>query len=351
MMIQKRYASLVLALLIPVAQADLAVNVFTKYQAEVDQCVERALEFVAGLQAEDGSFIGEKGETTGVISLCGMAFLSVGHTPGYGPYGEHINRCVDYIVSHQDGQGVLFAGHSGHGPMYSHNISTLFLSEVSGMVNPKRQKRVEKTLGRALQVLLRAQQVSKQEMHRGGWRYKPDSNDSDLSCSGWALMALKSAKLNGATVPDSAIEEAVKYIYRNHDPRRGTFGYQNHDAHAKTLTGAAVLCLELCGEHGKPSTIKAGDYILNNYQSLHHESHGNYGNYYNAQGMFQLGGKYWEKYAEYLYKQYPKSQNEDGSFPGHRDGTIYNTAITVLALTVPYRQLPIYQRDETVDEE
>jgi hypothetical protein len=55
--------------------------------------------------------------------------------------------------------------------------------------------------------------------------------------------------------------------------------------------------------------------------------------------------------TEYLYEQYTKSQNEDGSYPGHRDGIIYNTAITVLALTVPYRQLPIYQRDETVDED
>jgi hypothetical protein len=27
---------------------------------------------------------------------------------------------------------------------------------------------------------------------------------------------------------------------------------------------------------------------------------------------------------------------------------VYATAMTILALTVPYRQLPIYQRDETL---
>ena len=93
--------------------------------------------------------------------------------------------------------------------MYAHNISTLFLSEVSGMVDPERQKRIKGALARALQLILRAQRVPKSEKNQGGWRYHPGSRDSDTSCSGWALMALRSAKLNGAAVPDSAIEDAV----------------------------------------------------------------------------------------------------------------------------------------------
>ena len=332
-------------------RADLAVNVFSKYQAEVDQTVEDGLTYLLNIQNEDGSFLGTMGESTGVVALSGMAFLSVGHTPGYGPYGEAINLCIDFILDHQDHQGVLHNGKSGHGPMYSHNISTLFLSEVSGMLDPARQKKVEESLGRAMNVIIKAQQVPKEERHRGGWRYKPNSNDSDLSCSGWALMALRSAKLNGAVVPDSAIEEAVAYVFRNHGKDKGTFGYQNGSSHVVTLTGAGLLCLELCGEHGNEETYRAGDYILNTLEQLPNEDHGSYGNYYNAQAMFQLGGKYWEKYADWMYTFWPKQQKEDGSFTGRRDGTVYNTTVTILALTVPYRQLPIYQRDETVDEE
>jgi prenyltransferase beta subunit len=333
------------------AQADLAINVFSKYQAEVDKTIEDGLEYLVNIQNEDGSFLGDQGESTGVVALAGMAFLSVGHTPGYGAYGEAIDRCIDFIIEHQDGQGVLHNGRSGHGPMYSHNISTLFLSEVSGMVDPKRQKEIEASLGRAVNVLIKAQQVPKEERHRGGWRYKPDSRDSDLSCSGWALMALRSSKLNGADVPTDSIDAAVEYVLRMHSEKAGTFGYQSGHDHAVTLTGAGLLCLELCGQHGHPSTLKAGDYILNTLDRLPNEGHASYGNYYNAQAMFQLGGKYWEKYAEWLYTYWPKQQKENGSFTGQRDGTIYNTAITLLALTVPYRQLPIYQRDETVDEE
>jgi len=331
--------------------ADLAVNVFSKYQAEVDKTIEEGLNYLANIQTDNGSFYGSLGDSSGVVALCGMAFLSVGHTPGYGPHGEVVDKCIDFILEHQDDQGVLHNGRSGHGPMYSHNIATLFLSEVSGMVTPERQEALEPTLARAINVIIKAQQVPKELRHRGGWRYKPNSRDSDLSCSGWALMALRSSKLNGANIPDSSIKHAVEYVLRNHSERSGTFGYQGQSDHAITLTGAGLLCLELCGRHGSPSSLKAGDFILNSLRQLPHSDHASYGNYYNAQAMFQLGGKYWEKYADWMYTFWPGEQREDGSFTGRRDGTVYNTAVTILALTVPYRQLPIYQRDETVDEE
>ena len=75
-----------------------------------------------------------------------------------------------------------------------------------------------------------------------------------------------------------------------------------------------------------------------------------YGNYYNAQGMFQIGGRYWSEYADWMYSTYLKEQDSDGSWDSREAGRIYGTAIMTLAFTVPYRQLPIYQRDETVDE-
>jgi hypothetical protein len=193
--------------------------------------------------------------------------------------------------------------------------------------------------------------VPKDANNAGGWRYKPESNDSDLSCSGWALMALRSAKLNGAPVPDEAIAKAVKYVFGKHDARMGRFGYTNTESHAETLTGCGLLCLELCGYHGHESTYKAGEFILNTHAKLPQSSHELYGNYYNAQGMFQLGGKYWRKYAEWMYGHYLPRQKADGSWQGRDGGMTYGTAMVILSLAVPYRQLPIYQRDETVDEE
>jgi len=326
-------------------------NVFTDWKERVDPSVERALQYLASVQNKDGSFPENYGDSTGIPALAGMAFLSKGHLPTEGPYADNINRCVDFIVSHQDREGLYVAGHAGSGPMYAHNISTLFISEVSGMVDPERQEKIARTLPKALALILRAQNVQKPEDHQGGWRYHPGSNDSDTSCSGWALMALRSAKLNGAAVPDKAIADAVEYLYRHYDENEGCFGYSNRDSHKYSLTGMGLLCLELCGEHGKPATIKAGDFVLKNHRELANNQFEFYGNYYNAQGMFQLGGKYWETYANYMYDFYLPKQQEDGSWHSREAGRVYGSSIMVLAFTVPYRQLPIYQRDETVDEE
>ncbi|RFC48056.1 MAG: Prenyltransferase and squalene oxidase repeat-containing protein [Verrucomicrobia bacterium] len=331
--------------------AQVKDEVFAQYRSEVDKAVERGLEFLASRQQPEGHFNDQYGKSSGIAGLVGMAFLSKGHLPGSGVFGETLNRSVDYVLSSQQKNGLLDRNDSGHGPMYSHNIGTLFLSECSGMVDPARQDRIEDALARATELLLRAQAVPKDANNAGGWRYKPESNDSDLSCSGWALMALRSAKLNGAPVPDEAIAKAVKYVFGKHDARMGRFGYTNTESHAETLTGCGLLCLELCGYHGHESTYKAGEFILNTHAKLPQSSHELYGNYYNAQGMFQLGGKYWRKYAEWMYGHYLPRQKADGSWQGRDGGMTYGTAMVILSLAVPYRQLPIYQRDETVDEE
>jgi hypothetical protein len=325
-------------------------TVFAKWQAKADPAVERALQYLAKEQQPNGKFTGNYGGSSGIPALVAMAFLSKGYTPTEGRYKVTINRCIDFVLQSQQRNGVINEGSAGSGPMYAHNISTLFLSEISGMVDPERQKRIARALPRALKVILDAQRIPKGKDHQGGWRYHPHSTDSDTSCSGWALMALRSAKLNGAAVPDRAIEDAVAYLYRHYDPQLGCFGYSDRHNHKESLTGMGLLCLELCGEHGKPATIKAGEFVLKHHRSLAQNPHGYYGNYYAAQGMFQLGGKYWETYADWMYAHYLRRQEANGSWVSE-GGSVYGSAMMVLAFTVPYRQLPIYQRDETVDEE
>jgi len=324
--------------------------IFAEWHARIDPSVEKALQYLVRVQREDGSFPENYGDSTGIPALVGMAFLSKGHLPTEGPYAEALNRCIDFVLNNQNGEGLFIKGHAGSGPMYAHNISTLFLSEVSGMVDPARQEKIERALPKALDLLLRAQAVKKEERHTGGWRYHPGSTDSDTSCSGWALMALRSAKLNGAAVPDEAIASAVEYLKRHQDPTQGCFGYTDRTGHAKSLTGMGLLCLELCGLHGTPETVKAAEYVLKTFRELEGDQFEFYGNYYSAQGMFQIGGRYWNEYASWMYETYLKVQSDDGSWDSREAGRVYGTALMTLAFTVPYRQLPIYQRDETVDE-
>ena len=319
-----------------------------KYRKAFDAAVDNGLAYLAKAQLPDGSFPSGMPRNTAVASLSVMAFLAKGHLPGLGPYGDVINRGVDFVVSVQAPDGTLIG--SGAGQMYSHNISTLMLSEVSGMVDPERQQRVGAALGRALYVILAAQQVHKGEAMKGGWRYEPKSHDSDLSHSGWAMMALRSARNNGAPVPKEAIDDAAKFILRCRTADGG-FAYGPDGSSSLALSGVGLLCLELSGHHRDEVTLKAGAHIQERFKKGWAGSYFFYGSYYCAQGMFQLGGTEWETFAPPLYESLLKLQSADGSWPNSpsttgedRPGPCYRTAMAILALSVSYRQLPIYQR-------
>ncbi|MDD2599572.1 MAG: hypothetical protein PHO37_10145 [Kiritimatiellae bacterium] len=315
---------------------------------DVDQAVERGLAWIAAGQHASGFFGNQKNATqSGVWALCGMAFLAKGYVPGTEPYGHVVEKIVKKIAEEQRPDGYLS---DDHGKMYSHCIATLFLSEVSGMVRPELQKIIDQTLPKALQLIIDAQNIPKDQNNRGGWRYKPDSSDSDFSCSGWALMALRSARLNGAQIPPESIKSAVEYILRRHDESEGCFGYTDTRSHAVTLTGAGILCLSLCGEHANPAIGRASRYLMKNYEKLPNDNYCFYGMYYAAQGLFQMGGEEWKTFSQWMYDTWIPKQFEDGHWDRQEQNTFYQTAMVVLAFTVPYRQLPIYQRDETVDE-
>jgi len=347
------------------APADKASSALEKFKEPVDKSVDRALEYLASKQITPalaaryrqpqltGAFDSSMRGNTGISSLCVMAFLAKGHTPGTGPYGDVIDKGIDYILSTSQTGGLLVShsrsGRNNMGPMYEHCIATLLLSEVSGMVTPTRQKKIDQALPKALALILTAQRVRKNSRDAGGWRYQPTSRDSDLSLTGWALMALRSARLNGAAVPTKSIEDAVKYVMRCRTRDWG-FSYQaQRGSSSPSRVGVGLLCLELCGkQHGSDIAKRAADYILRNYTRNRHfsGSHASYAVYYCSQAMFQVGGKQWEQWGQHMYTNLMKIQKRDGSWQlsGSRGGPTYSTAMCVLAMTVSYRQLPIYQR-------
>jgi len=48
-----------------------------------------------------------------VAALCVMAFLARGYSPGLAPYGEAINRGVDFIMDTQGRDGSLVGAGGG----------------------------------------------------------------------------------------------------------------------------------------------------------------------------------------------------------------------------------------------
>ena len=123
-----RIAAMIAAGLSALDAQEPADPVFAEWRDRVDPAVEQALEYLARVQREDGSFPESYGDSTGIPALAGMAFLSKGHLPTEGPHAEALNRCIDFVLGNQRDSGLFERGNAGSGPMYAHSISTLFLS-------------------------------------------------------------------------------------------------------------------------------------------------------------------------------------------------------------------------------
>jgi len=190
------------------------------------------------------------------------------------------------------------------------------------------------------------------------------SVDADISVTGWQLMALRAAKNVGCDVPAEQIEQAATYIKRCYEPNSGGYRYQRYGQVTVPCTGTSVLSLSLIekGYFKSQEAYKAGSYLLKNQLNPRHQ-HFFYGIYYTSQAMFQIGERkkgennnennYWVSYRKYLHdlllRQNPPKAAGCWTGYGWDDlnvGPKYCTAMAILALTVEYRFLPIYQRGE-----
>lgn len=316
-------------------------------RARVDGAVDRALAWLAEQQRPSGAWAVESiGESTAGTSLAIMAYLAAGYLPGEGPYGERINGGIDWLVSRQHPDGMLIDQRS-HGPMYSHGISTLMLAEVAGMVDETRADAVRQALERAVRLILMSQAVGKPDRHAGGWRYSPTSNDSDLSVTGWQLMALRAAKNIGCDVPADSIDRAVAYVKKCSVSGNRGFGYMPGDGATPTRNGTGILALEICGEHHTEEALGAANALLER-PLRYTDSYFFYGAYYGTIGMFQVGGRHWDETKTQTFEVLLSNQSADGSWASkgseERYGRVYSTSLAVLALAVEYQFLPIYQR-------
>lgn len=314
-----------------------------------DRAIRRALDHLKGTQKPDGAWeSGGFGRATSVTSLAVMAFLAAGHVPGEpGPYRESIDRGIRYVLANQKPNGMLVSNTS-HGPMYCHGISTLMLAEVVGMT-PDRELAAgcKAALAKAVDLILRAQDQSKGPREAGGWRYQPTSRDSDLSVSGWQVMALRAARSAGCSVPSGPIDRALEYV-RRCSVKDGGFSYQPGGGPNNPRTGTGVLALEICGSHLSPEAVSGAAYLAKHPAKWTNESFF-YEAYYCSQATFQVDEASFAAYYPRLVAVLLEHQEPDGSWLSgdahdRSGGRNYCTAMGVLALAVEYRYLPIYQR-------
>jgi squalene cyclase len=305
-----------------------------KMPDDARKATARALAWLAKQQNSDGSWSEARyPHNPAITAFALLAFLSQGHVPDQGLYGKELARGVRYLLSCGRDDGYLIGTRGGN--MYSHAMATLALAELWGLTGDKRIKPV---LKKAIDLIVSSQSPE------GGWRYSPRPFGADISVTIMQVMALRAAKNAGIHVKDETMKRAIAYIKRCYDVRSGAFCYMPGTRPGFARTAAGVCVLQLTGEYKAKEIPRALDYLKDNFDAREHFW---YGHYYASHAMHQVGGKDWKDWYKKMVDTFLPLQRNDGNWYGgdrSSPGPIYETAIAVIALSVPMNYLPIFQR-------
>ena len=215
-------------------------SVFQKDQTDI--AIDKAIAYLITKQRADGAII-DKGIDTTMTALSIMAMASVGVQPAdVSPEGQAMQKALAFVLKEDRIDDKGYFGNKDGSRMYGHGIITLMLTEMLGMgATAAQDQLIHDRCQKAIDVILSSQKEKKATHYRGGWRYNPNSNDSDLSATVWQLMALRSAKNDGLQVPGSAIRDAVEYLKRSYaspldenglpDKKASGFSYEPHQSY------------------------------------------------------------------------------------------------------------------------
>jgi hypothetical protein len=310
---------------------------------DVREMYDRGLQYLVKTQTEAGGWSGGE-DGPGVTGMGLMAFLASGEDPNFGLYSKQVRKAVKNIIRGQTAS----TGYFGNS-MYHHGFATLALAEAYGTVDDRNlwtaaEKANARSIGTALELAVRAAITSQKKNSYGGWRYSPDGNDADTSVSGAVLVGLLAARNAGIEVPDEAIDRAISY-YQSMTSDSGQVAYSGglggfDESLARISIGSLVYSI---ARRKDLPQYKATIEYLKQRPEAPPNGYREYACYYEAQALFQGDLPTWEKWNKMLVRQLKQQQTADGSFTGDF-GPQVATSLSLLALALNYRFLPIYER-------
>ncbi|MEZ6057321.1 MAG: prenyltransferase/squalene oxidase repeat-containing protein [Planctomycetaceae bacterium] len=313
---------------------------------ETEEAIQRGLKWLVGRQQEGGNFglrssFSRYQLNPAVNSLCGLALLSSGSTPGRGPYGAAIQRLTDFVLSCAKSTGYLVEEDISYydAPMYGHGFALLYLAEVYGM-SPG--NRVRESLHRGVQLTIATQN------REGGWRYAPEPKEADISVTACQVMALRAAHNAGIAVPRTTIDRCIEYLRKSQNPDGG-FRYQLLTGSESRFprSAAALTALHSCGVHDGPEVESARRYLHQfrpGQPATRERGYYFYAHYYAIQAAWHAGGELWDEWYPAIRDEMLAMQLANGSWTDQGISAEYATAMCLIVLQTPNNYLPIFQR-------
>ncbi|MFQ5734524.1 MAG: prenyltransferase/squalene oxidase repeat-containing protein, partial [Planctomycetaceae bacterium] len=304
---------------------------------------------------------------TGATALALLAFLGDGHTHRKaGVHREVVAKGLKWLVGIQKPNGD-FHDHDDLGrqsAFYAHSQATIAVCEAYAMTGDESLRKPAEDAIRFL--------VKSQNPVRGGWKYQPQAPESqaDLSVTGWALMALHSARAAGIDVPQQAFDLSARFLDAVQSNDGAHYRYEAKPGREPTVTMTAegLLCRQFLGwEREHPALKKGVAYLMLPEQTPRWQSGGParphvYSWYYTGHVLHNLGGGDWKHWYAGVAAMIVTQQSQtlgrrndvqgswDPKVPRTRDyygygqygGRLYMTAMCVLVLELPIRHRPVY---------
>ena len=337
---------------------------------EARRAIDKALGWLARHQQANGRWRLDEGYAdagrirtdTGATALALLAFLGAGHTHQEGSHQAVVQKGLDWLRSTQRANGDLFdiaeEGKDAH--FYAHAQGTIVLCEALALTG---DPALVEPATRAVEFLAAAQNPV-----RGGWKYRPldATGIGDLSVTGWALMALHSARMAGIDVPPEAYLLASAFLDSvQESPREDAFYKYRPDWAAApeqrwSMTAEGLLCRQWLGwPKEDPALIEGVQFLLSEQNAPTWDSgrRNLYAWYYTGQTLHNIGGDEWIEWFHRVQHEITSHQSRDGSWHPTNPrgapleyadlaGRLYLTVLAVLVLETPYRHAPIYRETE-----
>ena len=336
----------------------------------IERAISSGLAWLARQQQSDGRWQLHTGypdagrETlrtdTGATALALLAFLGDGHGHPGGEYHAQVSRGLEWLVHQQQANGDLHDSTElgRQTAFYAHSQATIAICEayaISGDGTLQGAARL------AVDYLLRSQHPS-----RGGWKYLPQTEltTGDLSVTGWALMALHTARMAGIEVPLEAYERSSKFLDTVQEYGGTRYKYMAGDPADRVtlpMTATGFLCRQWLGLPADEGRLqKAIPYFIREENRPRWEEglRNVYAWYYIGQVLHNVGGENWTNWYGEAQHEIVRAQTRLGSSrPGddirgswhplrprgseweyaEHGGRLYLTAMSLLVLETPYR--------------
>lgn len=335
--------------------------------ATTEQSVAEALAWLKRNQSRDGSWslIGPYPDGSSIenkVSATAMALLAfqgAGHTDRSGDHAQVVARGWRFLLARLSSDGSFLERDdmpNQHRP-YTQAQATIALCELYAMTgDPELKAQAQAAIDYAVTW----------QAPEGGWRYTPGV-ESDLSVTGWFLMALQSARMANLEVPPKTLQNVEKFLETvSSSPEDGaTFllgsRYQYRDQRAErptpTMTAEGLLCRQYLGwQQDDPRLTDGMEYLLKN--PIQWKEPNVYYWYYATQAAHHVEGDTWRNWNKNLRQIVPENQVQSGREKGSWDpaydeygvkaGRLFMTCLCTYMLEVYYRHLPIYSKHNFV---